>query len=94
MYRLMDLIEEIKNVDSMIKLHSSNATTFMLDQYKNKKEKLISYLIDELVEPDLRSPKSFSIIKKLLEKFYPNLNKEAQEDYHHKELGDLEATLA
>ncbi len=89
----MDLIDDIKKVDDMIKLHSANTSTLMLEQYKIKKEKLICYLIDELVEPDLRSPKSFAIIRILIDRFYPNLKKEAQADINHEELNELEAIL-
>ena len=92
-YKLMDLIEDIKKVDDMISLHSTNTSTFMLEQYKIKKAKLISYLIDELVEPDLRSAKSFAIIQKLIKRFYPNLKKEAQADVNHQDLNELEAVL-
>jgi len=49
-YKLMDLIEDIKKVDRMISLHSSDSSAMMLEQYKYKKDKLISYLIDEFVE--------------------------------------------
>ncbi len=93
-YKLMDLIDDIKKINDMIEIHSSNSSSFMLDQYKVKKEKLMSYLIDELVDPSVRSPKSFSIISKLLVKFYPNLVSEAEMDESHKELTQLETALA
>lgn len=47
-YQLQDLIEKIGEVDKMVKIHSSNPSKFMLEQYKAKKEKLLGYLIDEL----------------------------------------------
>ncbi len=90
----MDLLDDIKRVDAMIKLHSTNPSPFMLNQYKAKKEKLTSYLIDELVEPTVRSPRSFSIILQLLGKFYPNLSTEAEQDETHRELQQLQAALA
>jgi hypothetical protein len=93
-YRLMDLIDDIKNVEAMIKLHSTDTSAMMLEQYKYKKDKLISYLIDELVEPELRSAKSMLIIKIVIEKFYPNLKKEAQADITHQDLNELESVLA
>ena len=46
------------------------------------------------VEPEMRSPKSFAIILSALDKFYPNLKKEAESDFSHKELNELEAVLA
>ena len=93
-YRLMDLIDDIKEVDAMIKLHSADASAMMHEQYKYKKDKLVSYLIDELVNPEVRSSKSIFIIKILIEKFYPNLRKEAQADIEHEDLNELEAILA
>ena len=93
-YQLMDLIEDIKRVNAMIVLHSDNPSTFMLEQYKIKKEKLMGYLIDELVAPEVRSPKSFAIIKEIIEKFYPNASKEAQADNTHDELNEIQHALA
>ena len=62
----------------------------MIDQYKYQKSKLIGYFIDELVEPDLRSPKSLLIIKIIIEKFYPNLKNDAQADITDNTLNELE----
>ena len=90
----MDLVDDIKKVDEMIQLHATNSSTFMLEQYSLQKEKLIGYLIDELVTPELRSAKSFEIIRKIIDKFYPNLKKEAQADIIHKDLNELEIALA
>lgn len=89
----MDLIEDIKEVDAMIKLHSSDSSAMMLEQYRYKKDKLISYLIDDLVEPELRSAKSMFIIKIVIEKFYPNLLNEAKADINNEYLNELEAIL-
>jgi hypothetical protein len=93
-FTLVDLIEDIKKVDEMISFHKNNPSDFMRIQYIERKQKLISYLIDELVEPEMRSPKSFAIILSALDKFYPNLKKEAASDASHKELSELEAVLA
>jgi hypothetical protein len=90
----MDLVDAIKNVDGMIKLHATNPSAVMLDQYSLKKEKLIGYLIDELVDPEFRSAKSFGIIRAIIDKFYPDLIKEAQADILHQDLNELEAALA
>lgn len=70
-YKLLDLVEDIKKVDDMIKLHSSHPDKFMLSQYEAKKEKMMALLIDELISPSYRSTDSFLIIKLSLEKFYP-----------------------
>lgn len=93
-YRLMDLIDDIKAVDAMINLHSTDSSAMMLEQYKYKKDKLVSYLIDELVNPEVRSAKSILLIKIVIEKFYPNLTKEALADIEHEDLNELEAVLA
>jgi hypothetical protein len=97
-YKLQDLIEKINEVDNMIKVHSSNPSKFMIDQYKAKKEKLLGYLIDELVDAQIRSPFSFRLIMLALNKYYPNLNKLEQksksEEIRYNGLKDLEAILA
>lgn len=93
-FRLMDLIEDIKDVNKMIQLHADSPSDLMLIQYKAKRDKLMSYLIDELVKPDVRSPKSFAIILQLLDKQYPNLKREAKKvDESHKLLEKLELQL-
>ena len=76
-YRLMDLIEAIEELNSMIHLHESNQTANMLDQYKYKREQLVGRLIDTLVDPKIRSSRSLFLVKTILEKYYPDLNKEA-----------------
>ncbi len=99
-YQLQDLIEKIGEVDKMIKFHSSNPSKFMLEQYEAKKEKLLGYLIDELVDAKLRSQYSFRIILLALIKFYPQLGKANshtifnKKDKHYGELKNLEAVLA
>jgi hypothetical protein len=93
-YKLMDLIENIKEVDAMINLHTQDTSSMMLEQYKYKKDKLIGFLIDELVEPELRSAKSMFVIKTVIEKFYPNLKTEVLNDSNHEDLNELTAALA
>jgi hypothetical protein len=93
-YKLMDLIENIKEVDAMIHLHSKDDSSLMLDQYNYKKDKLIGFLIDELVEPEFRSVKSMFVIKTVIEKFYPNLKNEILNDTNHDDLNELTAALA
>ena len=90
----MDLIENIKEVDAMINLHTQDTSSMMLEQYKYKKDKLIGFLIDELVEPELRSAKSMFVIKTVIEKFYPNLKTEVLNDSNHEDLNELTAALA
>lgn len=93
-FKLMDLIDDIKDINRMINLHAESPSDLMLIQYKAKRDKLMGYLIDELVKPDVRSPKSFAIILQLLDKQYPNLKREAEVDDSHKLLEKLELQLA
>ena len=97
-YQLQDLIEKIQEVDGMIRLHSSNPSKFMLQQYEAKKEKLLGYLIDELVDAKMRSPYSFRLVSLALLKFYPEVtktkSKKILQDKHYTELKALEAVLA
>jgi hypothetical protein len=73
-YKLLDIVEDIKKVDAMIKLHSDHDdSSFMLDQYLARKDKLVGILIDELVSPSLRSMRSMKTIKLIIDKYYPNL---------------------
>ena len=72
-YQIQDLIEKIKRVDRMIKIHSTNPSKVMMEQYQAKKEKLFGYLIDELIQAKVRSPYSFKLIQIAIKKFYPEL---------------------
>lgn len=45
------------------------------------------------MDPELGSVKSMLIIKIVIEKFYPNLKKDAQADSTHQDLTELEAVL-
>jgi hypothetical protein len=93
-YQLQDLIEKIEKVDEMVKVHASNPSKFMLEQYEAKKEKLLGYLIDELVDAKIRSPYSFKLIILALIKFYPELmSPKNKKDKHYDELKDLEEVL-
>ena len=74
LHMLQDLIEDLKKVDAMVKLHSSNPSKFMLNQYLAKKEKLLSFLIDELIDSKVRSVESFRIISLALMRFYPEFS--------------------
>jgi hypothetical protein len=82
LYKLKSLIEEAKKIDDIISLHKTmEESDFMVSQYEAKKTRLISDLIDELVSPDIQSPQSFSLIQRILIKFYPDAeNKTLQRD--------------
>ena len=93
LYRILDLMEDLKQVDQLIALHTTNPSTFVLNQYISKKEKLIAYLIDALVDPSLRSPNSFSMIQQLLTRFYPNLPILPQNEVDSLDFRELQAAL-
>jgi hypothetical protein len=71
-YKLMDLIEDVKKLDGLILLHRQTGNSdFMVDQYEAKKTELMGMLIDELATPPVQSAQSYQLIKMLLNKYYP-----------------------
>jgi len=71
-YKLIDLIEIIKQVDALITVHRKvGDSDFMISQYEAKKNKLMGSLIDELASPPVQSAQSYLLIKMLLNKYYP-----------------------
>ena len=71
-FKLIDLIEDIKKVDAMILLHDNiDTSSFVSSQYESKKTKLMSQLIDQLIAPSVQSPQTLSLIRQVLAKFYP-----------------------
>ena len=71
-YKLLDLIEELKKVNGLISLHRQNgASEFMISQYEAKKTQLMGALIDELASPPVQSQQSYLLIKMILNKYYP-----------------------
>ncbi len=70
LYKLLDLIEEINAIQSLIELHKNDDSDFMLSQYNAKKLKLTSVLINELLSPSEKSTESMIVIKSVLDKFY------------------------
>ncbi|MFB6453823.1 hypothetical protein ACE38W_01025 [Chitinophaga sp. Hz27] len=73
--RLLDLLDDIKKIDSMIVLHQSlNDSNFMISQYQEKKIRLISKFIDELISLPVQSEQTFSLIQQIIGKYYPSIN--------------------
>ena len=71
-YKLIDLIEIIKQLDELIAVHRKvGDSDFMISQYEAKKTKLMGSLIDELASPPVQSAQSYLLIKMLLNKYYP-----------------------
>ena len=83
-YKLLDIVEDVKKVDAMIKLHKErDESSLMRDQYQARKDKLVGILIDELVTPSLISTRSIHTIKLIIDKYYPeaaNKNKSPNTD--------------
>jgi|ERR1700761_8058783 hypothetical protein len=71
-YKLMDLIEDVKQLDKLISIHlDTDNSDLMVSQYEAKKTKLMGMLIDELASPPVQSTQSYLLIKMLLNKYYP-----------------------
>jgi hypothetical protein len=71
-YKLMDLIEDVKELDKLISLRLDvDNSDLMVSQYEAKKTKLMGRLIDELASPPVQSTQSYLLIKMLLNKYYP-----------------------
>ncbi|RYX83492.1 hypothetical protein EON73_03825 [bacterium] len=71
LFKLIDLVEDIKKLDEIIAFHQTNTdSTIMLFQYQAKKVKLTSLLISELISSQFKSTSSLLFIKRLLDKFY------------------------
>lgn len=72
LFKILDLIEEIENVDKMIKIHSESESRLMYDQYRNQKFKLSNILFKELIENKNSKPENMYLVKLFIEKFYKN----------------------
>jgi hypothetical protein len=90
MHHLMELISDIKKTDEMISLHKDGEFQLIIDQYEAIKAKQMAEFIDELAKPPFLSAESFSLIKLMIDKFYPSLNSDSVE---LKELGKLAAAI-
>jgi hypothetical protein len=90
-YYLKECIDSIKKTDEMISLHkANNGSALMINQYEAIKAKQISELIDSLAVPPYQTIEGISMIKKILDKFYPNL---PADTVKLKELKELENAI-
>jgi len=90
-HHLKELIDNIKKTEEMIVLHKTNNTSsLMASQYEALKAKQVSELIDGLAVPPYQTVESISLIKQILNKFYPNIPDDLVKQ---KELRELEDTI-
>jgi hypothetical protein len=90
-HHLKELIGNIKKTDEMISLHRENKTSsLMVTQYEALKVKQISELIDGLAMPPFQTLESISLIRHILDKFYPKIPKRK---IRQKELRELEDAI-
>jgi hypothetical protein len=78
LYRLMDLLDEIKQLDSIISKHeaeSKNDSLIMVNQYTARKEQLLSYFINEINASSENKSFRLTLIKQIMDVFYPTKNK-------------------
>jgi len=92
-HTLLDLLDDIKGIDKMIMLHLNDDSSFMLDQYKSKKEKLVRNLIDQLISPSLMSARSIHTIKMVIDRFYGDEMEKLDAQPLNDELSKLEHAL-
>jgi hypothetical protein len=93
-YELLNLLEELKGVEKMIKLHLDDDSDFMRLQYVAKKEQLISRFIDRLVSPPLLSAHSIHTIKMVIDRFYGDEMKKLDSKPANDDLSRLESAFA
>lgn len=80
LYRLMDVIDEIKQLDDLISIHhehKSGENSLMLEQYLAKKDQLLGYFINELNAFSDAQSHNLHLIKQVMERFYnqsPNIS--------------------
>lgn len=88
-HHLKELIENIKKTEEMISLHKANGTSSLMTiQYESLKARQISELIDGLAVPPYQTVESISLIKQILNKFYPNIAEGAVKQKELRELAD------
>lgn len=90
-YHLIQLIDEIKKTEEIIAINkASGALSVVITQYEAIKAKQISELIDSLAIPPYQTIESISVIKQILDKYYPNM---PEGIVKQKELRELAETI-
>jgi len=91
-HHLIELIDSINKTEEMISLHKDHdELDLMTAQYEALKTKQIGQLIDELAMPPFQSIESISLIKRIVNKYYPSINEEIVD---HKELKKLALAIS
>ena len=96
LYRLMDILDDLKQIDQIISLHRSENQkndSLMLSQYLSRRNQLLVYFINELnvsTEQDF-TPQRLSIIKQIMKRFYQVSSEDEKHDAH---LDSLVAALS
>jgi hypothetical protein len=85
------MIEDIRKTDEMIALHKNiNDLSIIIEQYEAIKARQVSELIHDLSMPPFQNIESISVIKTILNKFYPELPGDLVKQ---KELKELEESI-
>ena len=91
-HHLKELIDSIKKTEEMIALHKGAGTpSIMKEQYEAIKARQIAELIDSLAVAPYQNIESISLIKQIINKFYPELPANL---VNQKELRELEDSIA
>ena len=75
LFRLMDILDDLKKIDSIIALHrsqDSDTSEAMLSQYSARKNQLLVYFINELNSSSEEASQRLSLIKQIMERFFNN----------------------
>lgn len=75
LYRLMDILDDLKKIDAVILSHlshGSDTSDVMLSQYSARRDQLLVYFINELnASDDLEeTSQRLSLIKQIMERFF------------------------
>jgi hypothetical protein len=97
LYRLMDIIEEIKEIEVLLSQHEaldSESPSLIMDQYRVKKEQLLIFFIEEINASSVVQNRRLGIIKQLMEKFYKDSDSGISPSSEDEELYVLEKAIS
>ncbi|MHB8209309.1 hypothetical protein [Mucilaginibacter sp.] len=88
---LKELVENIKKTEEMISLHKDHdELDILITQYEDLKAKQVAELIDELTLSPFPGIESLSIIKLIIDKYYPLIK---SSDVKQRELKELALSI-